>query len=336
MIEYFSKPKFPPKYLNYSSFLLCRPGKSYKINANVCIIKNNKPILFDVGLDWNMLFNLHKAIKLIGKNPKDVIFAVVSHTHPDHFLNLMSIRRFFPNIKIIIHRKTYESFMNVLKIEKNKIFRQKSSYNKIFDLYLRFLEKLEGFYVLQKNKVYIVNQDCYIPRINIKLKIIHTPGHSAGHICLQDCSNKILFLGDHLPFTPWLDISEDSIDDMIYSIKKLLKISSKEIKYSVRGHGNLSDNSREIYPWDVEKERFKSHLDLIEESIELIPKIIKNRAMTIEQIAFRVLKNKDFLEYSSLMTKFFIPPNLTWIICYLLKLEKEQKVKCEGNRWISI
>ncbi|MHA1437667.1 MAG: MBL fold metallo-hydrolase [Promethearchaeota archaeon] len=331
MFEYFKKSK-KSYFKDYGSFILCRPGKSYKVNANVSIIKDKTPILYDIGLDWNMMYNIKKALNFINKTSKDLKFIIISHFHPDHCLNLLSVRRIFPNSRIIIHKKSYDfltNFMESIKV------RKKSSNIKIINFFTRIIEFLEGYYILQKNKIYTCKDNDFIPGTNFKLKIIHTPGHSSGHICLHDISNKILFLGDHLPLTPWLDISYNSIDNIINSIKKLLNINPKEIKFSVRGHGNLSDNSQEVYSWEDERAKFREHLDLIEESIDKITSILKNRAMTTEELAYIVLKNKDFRDYSNLMNRLFMPPNLTWIICYLLKLKKENKVKKIGKKWIS-
>ena len=333
MIEYFSKPSFAPSYTDYGSFILCRPGKSYKVNANVCILKAEQPILFDVGMDWHMIYLIKNALRSINKTPNDLKFAVISHFHPDHSLNLLSFRRFFPNCIIIIHKKTHEFLVDFTSGNKE---RKWSSKNRIINKFNRISEFLQGHYIIQKNMVCTCEDEDMLPLEDLQLKIIHTPGHFTGHICLQDINNKILFLGDHIPHTPWLDISNYSIDNMISSIQKLLTISSKEVQYSVRGHGNLSDNSREIYPWTIEKARFEQHLDLIEESLERIPKVLKDNPLTMEELADEILKNKDYRNYSSLMNRFFMPPNLTWIICYLLKLKKENKVKQIGSKWISI
>jgi len=175
-----------------------------------------------------------------------------------------------------------------------------------------------------------------VPSKGLKLKIIHTPGHSYGHACLLDCTNKVLFLGDHLPFTPWLDIHPEAIDNMIYSLEKLVRLNSKEVHYSVRNHGNLKDNWKEVYEWEQEKERFENFLQLIKESLVKTLSLLKNNPLRIDEIALRILKNKDYRDYNLIMNLLIMPPNLSWIICYLLKLKKENKVKRIGKRWVAV
>ena len=67
----FSKPdKNFYGYRDYGSFLLCKPGKDYKINANISIIKGSEPILFDAGLNREMLVLVKEALKSIKKTPR--------------------------------------------------------------------------------------------------------------------------------------------------------------------------------------------------------------------------------------------------------------------------
>jgi glyoxylase-like metal-dependent hydrolase (beta-lactamase superfamily II) len=334
MFGFFSKPnKNFYGYRDYGSFLLCKPGKDYKINANISIIKGNEPILYDAGLNREMLVLVKEALKSTKKTPSDLKKVIISHYHPDHVVNLMYIWWYFPNCKIIWHKYAYENLITFSQYNREKV----KPYNKKLINFLRFfIEIFETTVITKKNKNYICKDGDIISSSDSKLKVLHTPGHSSGHICLLDSVNKVLFLGDFIPFTPWLDLSSYSVDDMINSIKKLLKLSSKEVEYSVRAHGNLKDNWNEVYPWEIEKERFEAHLELIYTSLEKIPKVLKRGPMTVETLAFHILKNKDFLEYSSLLNRIFLPPNLSWIICYLLKLQKEDKVKQMGKKWILI
>ncbi len=335
MFEYFRKPK-RFGYLDYGSFILCRTGKNYKINSSISIIKAEPyPILFDAGMTYDVLINAQKALLSINKKPNQVKILVISHYHPDHILNLVYIKRYFPKVRIIWHKNAYQN-LNTIPHKSTMYKKLKTNIRTIPNLFMYLPQYLEASYLNYINKNYICEDNNFIPTLddNLKLKVIHTPGHSSGHICLHDLSNKILFLGDHLPYTPWLDISENSIDYMISSIKKLLKLSSKDVEYSVRSHGNLADNWREIYPWEQEKKRFEEHLELILSSIDKILTFLKNKPRSIKEIAQNILKNKDYLNYSSLMNFFFMPPNLSWIFSYLLKLKKENKVKQIGTKWV--
>jgi len=336
MIEYFRSPK-RFGYLDHGPFILCRTGKSYKVNASISIIKSDPfPVIFDAGMTYDMLLNAQRALASINKTPEQVKIIIISHYHPDHILNLFYITRYFPKVRIIWHEKAYEN-LNTVPHQSTMFKNLKTNIKTIPNSFMYLPQHFEASFLNRNNKNYICKDNDFIPTLNddLKLKIIHTPGHSSGHICLHDLSNKVLFLGDHLPFTPWIDISERAIDSMINSIQKLLKLSSKEVEYSVRSHGNLADNSKEIYPWEEEKERFEDHLELILSSIDKILSFLRDEPKSIKEIAYHVLRNKDFLNYSSLMNFFFMPPNLSWVFSYLLKLKNENKLKQVGTKWIA-
>ncbi len=318
-----------PSIFDHGSFLVCRPGKSYKVNAAISVIKADKPILFDVGVGREMITTLKKALSIFDKKPIDVSYAIISHIHFDHCMNLINIVKDFPNCKVILHETSYKHLALIEK-QFDKKHDKKTSIRTT-----NFWKSIVIAIYLTKKQMYVCKDNEYIPCRDLKLKLIHTPGHAAGHICLLDCTNKVLFLGDHIPNTPWLDISENSIDNMIGSIKKLLNLNPNEVKVSVRNHGNLKENWREVYPWEQERERFRRHLDLITKSVEDVSKLLINNPLTIDDIARIILKNKNYRDYNPVMNTFFMPPNLSWIICYLLKLMKENRVKQVGKRWIA-
>lgn len=66
---------------------------------------------------------------------------------------------------------------------------------------------------------------------SIELLVVHTPGHSPGHICLLDKERKILFSGDHiLKFTTPNVVN---LTNFLASLKRLLDI---DIDLILPGH----------------------------------------------------------------------------------------------------
>lgn len=73
-----------------------------------------------------------------------------------------------------------------------------------------------------------------------KIKVIHTPGHSAGHCCfLVDDNVKMLYLADIdlTSFGPWYGCLDCNINDFVESIKKMTEIVEREdIEIAVPSH----------------------------------------------------------------------------------------------------
>ena len=77
---------------------------------------------------------------------------------------------------------------------------------------------------------------------DIVLKVIHTPGHTPGHISLFEPKVGILFSGDIdlSPFGPWYGNVRSDLQEFRRSIKRLIDLNPKVI---VTGHsGIISDN----------------------------------------------------------------------------------------------
>lgn len=82
-----------------------------------------------------------------------------------------------------------------------------------------------------------------------KLKVIHTPGHSHGHMCIYDVKEKLLFSGDHIlgDITPnisqWSD-EETMLRDYMGSLELVSKL---EVDKVLPGHRSIvSDHRKRI------------------------------------------------------------------------------------------
>ncbi|HEY8875108.1 MAG TPA: MBL fold metallo-hydrolase [Desulfosporosinus sp.] len=96
---------------------------------------------------------------------------------------------------------------------------------------------------------------------DIVLKVIHTPGHTPGHISLFEPKAGILFSGDIdlSTFGPWYGNKRSDLEDFRSSIKRLIELNPKVI---VTGHsGIISDNIQE------KLRQYADKLDLRDEQI---------------------------------------------------------------------
>jgi glyoxylase-like metal-dependent hydrolase (beta-lactamase superfamily II) len=145
-----------------------------------------------------------------------------------------------------------------------------------------------------------------------KLRVIHTPGHSRGHICLYDMERKILFSGDHVlgSGTPyigqWPDGSNGNMTDYIDSLKKLKEL---DIELILPSHG------------PVVKEPYRR----IDETIE--------RKMKREEAIIEALRKSETRDIWSLTREVYnCSPNDAYfysscVLAYLSKLRDEGRVE---------
>lgn len=90
-----------------------------------------------------------------------------------------------------------------------------------------------------------------------ELRVIHTPGHTAGSLCLYEPREKVLFTGDTLfkGTVGRTDLPTGSFEELVESLKKL---ESLDVYIALPGHGNP------IMKWEENFESIKKVLGAFE------------------------------------------------------------------------
>lgn len=82
----------------------------------------------------------------------------------------------------------------------------------------------------------------------IRLRVLHTPGHTEGSVCLLDADSGVLFSGDTLFRGGWgrVDLPGGDPDEMVASLSRLLTLEDAVAVFP--GHGPDTTIGRER-PW---------------------------------------------------------------------------------------
>jgi hydroxyacylglutathione hydrolase len=132
-------------------------------------------------------------------------------------------------------------------VKGNVIFQQK--YNVPIYIHSRdayFLEDME-----QKNApATVLLEEGSVVKVGVEnLKVIHTPGHTAGSICLL--GEKLVFTGDTL-FACGIgrtDFPEGSMTDMRLSLQKLVRLPDTLLVYPGHGETTMIGEEKRINPF---------------------------------------------------------------------------------------
>ena len=181
----------------------------FNYDSNCYLINGNT--LVDTGAGFNKDY-LFSKLQENGVNPDDIELVINTHCHFDH----IGGNHFFPNAKIAVHENDALSMINMDTLGSSMSAFEGEDDNSRVNIKLKDGDEIAGF------------------------KVIHTPGHTSGGICLWDGENLItgdtIFAGGGVGR---MDIG-GSYANMKTSVEKLLKLDVKNI---YPGHGPIVENN---------------------------------------------------------------------------------------------
>ena len=93
-----------------------------------------------------------------------------------------------------------------------------------------------------KNVDILISDNDEVEIAGVKTKVIHTPGHTLGHVCLYLEDEKCLFAGDTLFYLGCGRVFEGSMEQMWSSLLKLRNLPDETLVYC--GHEYTSSNAK--------------------------------------------------------------------------------------------
>jgi len=189
--------------------------------VNLYLIEDEQPTLIDAGYrDEASLKQIRQTLRNMNYNVEDLALIVNTHSHHDHTGGNEGLQK-SSGAQIVAHSLEAEVILNP---------------KKAWEKGLKDLQDLVNASGIPKHvelNVMRMRMEAEPSRVNVSinrtledgnvlnigstyLEILHTPGHSPGHICLYDSDRKILFSGDHilLHTTPNIDKLKSFTDSL--------------------------------------------------------------------------------------------------------------------------
>jgi glyoxylase-like metal-dependent hydrolase (beta-lactamase superfamily II) len=218
--------------------------------VNIYLIQgDNGCLLIDTGWDSDQAFDSIKGqLAELGTHFEDISQIVVTHIHPDHY-SLAGRLKQLSQAKITMHHlerdlvEPYGDMRNVMQQgidwlqingipidEISQLLNQMRAANPEM---MQFASPVLPDTTLDGGEVISVG--------SFTFKVLWTPGHSPGHICLYEPVKKILISGDHIlpTITPIIELhphsSDNPLDDYINSLNAVKPL---DISLVLPGHEN--------------------------------------------------------------------------------------------------
>lgn len=131
-----------------------------------------------------------------------------------------------------------------------------------------------------------------VPGTGGELRVIHTPGHTPGHLCFEAPGRRLLFTGDHLLPRVSPNVSkrprngEDPLADYVDSLRRIGESSHDTLV--LPGHEWMFDRPR------ARVEELEAHHN---RRLDEIEKVVAAGASTVWEVAERVHWARDFASF---------------------------------------
>lgn len=185
-----------------------------KTNSILIWDETNQGLLIDPGFCSKEEFNLFNDF--VQKNHISISNIVLTHGHYDHVAGVKtSIHNF--SVKVYLHKLEDGNASEGLEICKLKKWELCTDDN-MFDY--------DDVSTIQE---IVVGKQTF--------RVLHTPGHSIGSICLYSPDNKLLISGDTMLFHNYgrTDFDDGDYNSLLYSFSQLLALPKET--YVLPGHG---------------------------------------------------------------------------------------------------
>lgn len=193
-----------------------------------CVRQNEETsdcLVIDPGMGAELL------VQLLKNNDYTPVDILLTHGHADHIGGVEKLRRHWPEVRVAIHKD--DAAMLTSPAEN--------------------LSLMAGVMVQARPAEILLNsEDTYYQAAGLRFKILHTPGHTSGGICLYASDEHILFAGDTLfagsvGRTDFPGGSHELLIEMIR--QKLLILPGQTTVYTGHGPATTIGNEKASNPF---------------------------------------------------------------------------------------
>ncbi|HTX61900.1 MAG TPA: MBL fold metallo-hydrolase [Methanobacterium sp.] len=212
--------------------------RTKKPSSNSYLIQGeDMNVLIDPGINERFK-NLNKELKKLEVDVRNLDMVINTHEHVDHFGANQSLPR---NVPILAHR--YAAAKIVSADDEVLLCRAHGENPKGYHVHM-WLENLN-----------VINLGDWF------LKILHTPGHTSGSLCIYEPRQKVLISGDTVFAKGTISNISSSGSHGEY-INSLARLNTMKIDLLLPGHGSISVDVEEDIHKAIENAKMKHDLFL--------------------------------------------------------------------------
>ncbi len=200
--------------------------------SEVVLIDAGLPLQFDV---------LEKEINRAGFQVSAITKIILTHQDVDHIGCVKEILEHAPHCKVLTHVEE-APYINGEKTPV-KLAQMEANLEHLSEEMKNFYPSFKEAFANRRIKIDQTMQDGEVLPIAGGLEMIHTPGHTPGHMCVYAKQARILITGDGLNITDGklTGPNEHYTADMDVALQSVTKMQAYDVAAIVCYHGGLYD-----------------------------------------------------------------------------------------------
>jgi glyoxylase-like metal-dependent hydrolase (beta-lactamase superfamily II) len=298
------------------------PFELREVNVHLLRTAHDGYVLFDTGYYAPDCFDtLEASLRHLRVTWTDITTVALTHMHPDHVGNANRILQLTEGRARIAMRADEAELLNAISDAGRPPWFVEMLARAATPEDLRAAVH-EAFSNLRERSQSLVPDLVYGDEFQ-GFEVIHTPGHSPGHVCFFDRVRGMLLSGDHMlpgitPNIGWLP-QQDTLAQYLHSLDKVAPLPVADV---VPAHGR---------PFGEHRAWLEATAAHHEERCEQIRVIAKARPVTAHEIVGEVWKRK--------LAPFHYQFAVSEILAHLEYMHARGRIEChdtpEGARWIA-
>jgi len=239
--------------------------------ANVYFIDGSRLTLVDAGSgdEW-CLHMIERELERLNHRIEDLELIVNTHAHPDHTGGDAEMQR-RSGAEIAIHPLDARALQDPASFWTEEATRVRELFTisgapEFTQFLTTHLLSRGPHRIKTPNRTEVstlLNEPSTIELGHLTLRVIHTPGHTPGHISLYDPDSGIAFTGDHI-----LQETTPNVQDLTSFVTSLNKILHLEPRVALPGHEEIihEPKRRVLELLEHHRGRERAFLNLLRES----------------------------------------------------------------------
>lgn len=273
-------------------------------------------VLIDVGFNYQAARQAWQdVLSHLSIKPRQIQTIYLTHFHPDHS-GLCGWMQQLSGANVFMHKIDMEMIQRVWGENSSQTISMKQMIlvhgvpAQLSEDIIEHMEKIAN-HVMPLPTVFPIGKEVNFGEKT--WKVVHTPGHSAGHICFYQEEEEILIAGDHIldKITPnisvWPGSSQKPLHEYIESLIKIKQYPTKRV-YSAHGEliGDLTSRIDELIAHHEERLTQMEELANSKTAFEIAEVLFAHKELSPHQWRFAMaetLAHLHFLEQENKISR---------------------------------